>query len=203
MKTSAFPIAEAAAFFAGVMIYIWWLQAIAPYTVVFLLLAMVFSFRQHSETVTSLGLGFRVFRRTLERWWIVWVLLIPTIAWLGWYRLKIPGAVLHGALYFFWCILQQLAYQKMVFDRLRERIHWPGRTRAVSGLLFAIVHVPNPVLVPATFFWGTLSSYLFERTSSVIALGCAQFLLSSLLYLITPLAWNHGFRVGPDYFEFR
>lgn len=203
MKSSAHPIVEAAAFFAGVMLYIWWLLAIAPYTVVFLLFAMFYSFRKHAEDVDSLGLSIQAFGRALERWWIVWLLLIPTVCWLGWYRLSIPGAVWHGVLYFFWCILQQLAYQKMIFDRLREGLGPTRKARFLSGALFAVVHVPNPVLVPATFFWGTLSSYLFERTPSVLALGCAQFLLSSLLYLISPLVWNHGFRVGPDYFDFR
>ena len=53
--------------------------------------------------------------------------------------------------------------------------------------------------MPATLVWGTLSSYIFERFPSVIALGILQFLLSSLAYLLAPEAWNHGMRVGPAY----
>ena len=51
----------------------------------------------------------------------------------------------------------------------------------------------------ATALWGAISSYLFERWPSIVALALIQLMFSSLLYELTPWEWHHGFRVGPGY----
>jgi len=139
-----------------VMIYIWWLQFVAPHSIGLLLLAMLISFWQHSETLISLGLGLRAFLRALRSWWIVWLLLIPATMWLAWDRLVVSGAIHQALLYLLWCILQQLTYQKMVFDRLRAGLGNSWKTRTISGVVFATVHLPNPVLVLSTFVLGNV-----------------------------------------------
>ena len=65
--------------------------------------------------------------------------------------------------------------------------------------MFAAAHIPNPILVPATFLWGTVSTRLFEARPSVPVLGVTQALLSAMLYVVTPVALNGQFRVGPGY----
>ena len=65
--------------------------------------------------------------------------------------------------------------------------------------MFAAAHIPNPILVPATFLWGTVSTRLFEARPSVPVLGVTQALLSAMLYVLTPVALNGQFRVGPGY----
>ena len=194
-------VAEAGVFTAGALVYIWWFQRVAPYSVVFLLAGMAASFWKHSETMTTLGFGWAAFLEALRRWWPAWLILAPTAAWLG--RNSLIKGVFHALIYAFWCILQQLTYQKMVSNRLREGVGPSWKARTASGALFSIVHLPNPVLTPATFVWGVLSSYLFEWFPSVPALGILQFLLSSLVFLLTPVAWNHNMRVGPAYLNFR
>jgi len=198
LKSSG-PLWEAAAFAGGVLLYIWWFESIAPYSVVVLLAAMLLSFWKHSETAASVGLGWIMTFSTLRRWWMVWLALAPMVIWLGWRRNF--GLNSHTLIYLLWCMLQQLTYQNMISDHLREGLGPCWTARTLSGGAFALVHLPNPVLIPATLIWGTLSSYLFERFRNVIALGILQFLLSSMVFLLTPLAWNHGMRVGPGYFE--
>jgi hypothetical protein len=186
---------EAVAFAAGAMLFIWRPREVSPYWVAVLVAAMLASFWRHAETAVSLGLGIDAGLRAGRAWWPAWLVLIPVTLWLA--RNRLSGAAGHALVYLVWCVAQQLAYQKMVSDRLREGLGPGWGTRTVSGALFAMVHAPNPVLMPATFVWGIASSYLFERFPSVIALGILQFFLSTVLFLLTPLAWNHGMRVGP------
>ena len=87
--------------------------------------------------------------------------------------------------------------QNMIYRRLRAGFGATWGTWVVAGALFALAHLPNPVLVPATLVWGAVSARLFERWSSVIAIALLQTLLSGLLYWMAPLRLSHEFRVGP------
>lgn len=121
---------------------------------------------------------------------------------LGWGKIPDWQGAYHAMLYCAWCVLQQLLYQNMVCKRLRESTGPSWKSRILAGSLFGAVHLPNPVLTPATMVWGTLSGYLFEESPSVGALGLMQFLLSTSLFWVTPIRWNHDFRVGPGYWHF-
>ena len=86
----------------------------------------------------------------------------------------------------------------MVYLPLRESM--PKRRAALfTGAIFAMVHIPNPVLMVGTFVWGAGAAMLFEERRSIWALGLAQVPLSSLLLLLTPNRFSHGFRIGPFY----
>lgn len=193
------PATEAVAFSAGVLIYIWVLQSIWPWSVLVLLLGTLISFRQHAETLNSLGLGLRAFLSAMRHWRVWWLVSAAGIVWLGWNRSLAPEQLRGGAYYALWCVCQQLIYQNMVYKRLAEAMGHSGKTRAVATALFSVVHLPNPVLVPATLVWGLCSSYLFEQRRSVPALGLLQFLFSGILFWLAPIHWHHGFRVGPGY----
>jgi membrane protease YdiL (CAAX protease family) len=106
---------------------------------------------------------------------------------------------LRGALlYFLWSCLQQLTLQSMIYLPLRTALP-PIKAAFFTGLIFAVVHAPNPVLVVGTLIWGMAAPLLFERWRSIWALGLAQVALSSLLLQLTPYRLNHGFRIGPFY----
>jgi hypothetical protein len=98
-----------------------------------------------------------------------------------------------------WCVLQQLLFQNMAYRRLRDGLGASWKTSSIAGAMFAAAHIPNPILVPATFLWGTVSTRLFEARPSVPVLGVTQALLSAMLYVLTPVALNGQFRVGPAY----
>jgi hypothetical protein len=98
-----------------------------------------------------------------------------------------------------WCVFQQLLLQNMTYRRLRDGLGASWSTSSIAGVMFALAHIPNPILVPATFLWGTVSTRLFESRPSVPVLGVTQALLSAMLFLITPVALNGQFRVGPGY----
>ena len=71
-----------------------------------------------------------------------------------------------------------------------------------TGVIFAGLHWPNPVLVPLTFIGGTAMSWLFSRERNIIPLTVGQALLGTLVWWVFPVAWHHGMRVGPGYYSF-
>ena len=53
-----------------------------------------------------------------------------------------------------WCVLQQLLFQNMAYRRLRDGLGASWKTSSIAGAMFAAAHIPNPILVPATFLVG-------------------------------------------------
>ncbi len=189
---------EAFAFTALVVFDIWFLARRAPLPAAIPVPVMFWSWRRHSRTQATLGLSLHDFRAALREWWPLWMVCAALIAAVIGKRFLTLDMLHHTLNDFLWSCLQQLALQSMVYLPLREV--WPRTLAALlTGLCFAAVHVPNPVLVPGTFVWGAVAALLFERRRSIWALGIAQALLSALLMALTPVSLNRGFHVGPFY----
>ncbi len=204
MNQKSRAVWEVSLFTAGVasllwIPYTWWAIPVAGV----LLVATALAFLSRSETISSLGLGPRLFVRSLDVWKVWYLSSLAGLVIIGGNRLLAPGAVKRGILYFVWCVVQQLLYQNMVAKPLWDAFPKPVRACGISALMFALVHLPNPVLVPATFVWGAISCWLFRQHRSVIGLALLQTLLSFILSWIAPEAWSHAFRVGIAYFPGR
>ena len=200
MKHASKDLLEALAFTAAVFVYIWVLRFRAPWTILLLVAWVAAALLSHRATLESSGLSPRRFLEALVDWRYLWLTALLALALILQQRLADPQMLARGGAYFAWCSLQQFVYQNLVHRRIRASFHPGPRAWWLSGLIFGLVHWPNPVLVPATALWGALSSYLFERWPSVLALALLQLLLSSLLYELTPWQWHHGFRVGPKFY---
>jgi len=192
-------VAEALGFTLAVGVYIWLLRARWHWSILILAALVLASFIRHSETLGSLGLTVGALLDALAawRWWLV--AGAAAVAIMGWMRTIPAHLVYRWLVYLSWCILQQLLFQNMVYRRLTAGIGSSWRTSLCAGTLFAAVHLPNPILAPATFLWGTVSTRMFESRPSVPALALWQALLSTILYWLTPVALHHQFRVGPGY----
>jgi hypothetical protein len=191
---------EAGGFTAATLLCIWLPRPRSAWPLSLLAAWAVVSIVAHSKTIDEAGLSPRRFGEAVHAWRYGLIALWGALALVLQERVAEPGLLLRGAAYFGWCCIQQAAYQNLVYRRIRATLgpRWPAW--ALSGLLFGLVHLPNPVLVPATALWGVASSYLFERRPSAPALALIQAALSSLLYEASPPDWHHGFRVGPGYF---
>ena len=186
---------EAFLFTAAILADIWLLHFRSRWGDALPAILVAFSFAFHQETVSSLGLGWGEAKRALYAWrFMIGALAALVIGTLTFYLLY------RGARYFIWCVVQQMLLQNMIYRRLRAGFGARWGTWLLAGALFALAHVPNPVLVPATLVWGAASARLFERWRSVIAIGLLQTLLSALLYWVSPLRLSHEFRVGPGYY---
>jgi membrane protease YdiL (CAAX protease family) len=110
--------------------------------------------------------------------------------------------VVHIAGYALWALMQQFILQVYVllrFLRLGMR-----RTPAVAlaAVLFAIAHIPNPVLVSLTLVWGTISCLLFLRYRNLYALALAHGILGMCLAVTVPNHIHHHMRVGLGYLQY-
>ena len=110
--------------------------------------------------------------------------------------------IVHIAGYALWALMQQFILQVYVllrFLRLGMR-----RTPAVAlaTVLFAIAHIPNPVLVSLTLVWGAISCLLFLRYRNLYALALAHGILGMCLAVTVPNYIHHHMRVGLGYLEY-
>lgn len=104
--------------------------------------------------------------------------------------------------YFAFCLLQQVALNSFVTNRLLSYFDRPWPAAALAGILFAALHWPNPVLVPLTLVGGIAMAWLFSRDRNILPLALGQTILGALIWWAFPLAWHHSMRVGPGFRAF-
>jgi len=111
--------------------------------------------------------------------------------------------VLHACMYLIWAGVQQWIQQAFFFVRLERLLHRGVLASFTAAAMFGLAHVPNPVLVPLTFFGGWLLSELYRRYRSVLPLGIAQGLVGLAVAVAVPDQINHHMRVGLGYLLYR
>lgn len=199
VPVTARSLLEAFAFTAVVLLDIWVLHSRTWWGDALPGIFALVSLLLHRE---PLGLGMREFIEALIAWRFVFAGCAAVVI-AGCFLTAHPLYLLYrGGAYFLWCVLQQMLLQSMIYRRIRIVLGASWSASLLSGMLFAAAHIPNPVLVPATFFWGTMATRLFERRPTILAIALLQTLLSSLLIWLTPPGLHHQFRVGPGYWRY-
>jgi hypothetical protein len=105
--------------------------------------------------------------------------------------------------YLAFCLLQQVALNSFLTNRLLGYFEKTWRAALLAGVLFSALHWPNPVLVPLTLVGGAAMSWLFARERNILPLVFGQAVLGALVWWAFPLAWHHSMRVGPGYWAYR
>jgi membrane protease YdiL (CAAX protease family) len=103
--------------------------------------------------------------------------------------------------YVIWSFLQQFILQNYFLVRLL-RVFRPGWAIVISASLFALAHVPNPLLTFATLIWGLLACALFLRYRDIYSLGFAHALFGLTLTICIPASIHHNMRVGLGYLRY-
>lgn len=103
--------------------------------------------------------------------------------------------------YAIWALEQEFILQSIFFVRLEDIL---GDRRAVLGAatLFALVHIPSPVLTPLAFLGGFLFCELFRRWRNLYPLGLIHAALGLTIAASFPDRWLHHMRVGLGYLAF-
>jgi membrane protease YdiL (CAAX protease family) len=104
--------------------------------------------------------------------------------------------------YLFWALQQEFMLQSFFFNRL-ERALGSGKAVWIAAGLFALAHVPNPVLVPATLLGGLVFCKLFQRYRNIYMLVVAQTILGICLAAAVPETVHRHMRVGIGYLTFQ
>lgn len=105
--------------------------------------------------------------------------------------------------YALWAFLQQLLLLDFILLRLLRLL--PGRNAAMMAAagLFALAHLPNPVLTPATLIWGFAACLLFLRYRNVYTLATVHIIFGICIAITVPGPVDHNMRVGLSYLTYR
>jgi Type II CAAX prenyl endopeptidase Rce1-like len=105
--------------------------------------------------------------------------------------------------YAIFAFAQQFLLQAFFLLRLLRLL--PTRTTAVvvAASLFALAHLPNPILTPITFVWGLAACLLFLRYRNIYPLAISHAILGISLAITIPGPIDHNMRVGLGYLTYR
>ncbi len=105
--------------------------------------------------------------------------------------------------YTIWALIQQFLLQGYFLVRLLRVM--PNETLAAftGATIFAVAHLPNPILAPATLLWGLIACLIFVRCRNIFSLGIAHAILGICIAVTFPASTLHNMRVGLGYLTYR
>jgi len=202
-------LVEALAFAALVGVYIWRWQVASPRSWWILAAWMVLSAVLRHDTPKTLGWRadnlWAATRRVVPFFAIASLAVCGVGLFLGMLQ-RLPAHLIEPRRfigYLSFCLLQQVALNSFLTNRLLSFFGQEWAAALLTGVLFAALHWPNPVLVPLTLLGGVAMSWLFARERNILPLALGQAILGALVWWAFPLAWHHSMRVGPGFWAFR
>jgi len=157
----------------------------------------------HRENAKDLG-----FR--LDNFWASFrIVLIPTIAvlvlvpmftWLSGSALTARPFRTKLLLLPLWALFQQYALQGYINRRVQVLVGQNTVSVLVVAAIFALLHLPNPVLTGLTFIGGMLWAAIYQRRPNLFALAISHTVCSLVVSICLPQTILNNLRVGFKYF---
>lgn len=105
--------------------------------------------------------------------------------------------------YTIWALMQQLLLQGYFLARSLRVIPSPNVAAFLTASVFAIAHLPNPVLTPLTLIWGLIACLVFIHSRNVYPLAIAHAIMGICIAVTIPATVLHNMRVGLGYLQYQ
>ena len=102
----------------------------------------------------------------------------------------------------FWSLAQEFILQSVFFLRF-EALIGPRRAVVATATLFAVAHLPSPLLTLLSMIGGILFCELFRRYRNLYPIGLIHGALGLTIAASFPDKWMHHMRVGVGYLAMR
>jgi hypothetical protein len=108
----------------------------------------------------------------------------------------------HYGFYIVWAAVQQIILQWFFLSRSLRLLPDATSAVALTAGLFAVAHLPNPVLTIITLIFGTASCFLFIRYHNLVPLALSHAILGICVGITIPGSVDHNMRVGISYLTY-
>jgi membrane protease YdiL (CAAX protease family) len=105
--------------------------------------------------------------------------------------------------YTVWSLVQQFLLQGYFLLRILQLIPNPRWASLTAASMFALAHLPNPILAPVTLLWGIVACTVFLRTRNIYPLALAHAIFGISIAVMLPPPVIHNMRVGLGYLHYR
>jgi len=102
-------------------------------------------------------------------------------------------------LYVLWAAVQQIVLQWFFLSRSLRLMNDATSAAALTAGLFAVAHLPNPILTLITLVFGLASCFFFLHYRNLVPLAIAHAILGISIGITIPAAIDHNMRVGISY----
>jgi membrane protease YdiL (CAAX protease family) len=103
--------------------------------------------------------------------------------------------------YLIWALMQEFILQSFFFTRF-EDLYGSSNAVWIASTLFALAHLPSPILTVATLIGALFFCEMFRRYRSLYPLAVVHAMLGLTLAFIVPDSLMHHMRVGIGYLRY-